>query len=120
MRARIALIAATALALTVVGSAGARPAVATLKGTVGPGFTITLKDSKGKTVKSLKAGTYKIVVSDKSPIHNFVIRGRGVDKEITKVAFTGTKTVTVTLKTGKYRYVCTPHESSMSGFLTVT
>ncbi len=120
MRIRIVLIAAAAIAaLAVSGSAMGQSAATILKGTVGPGFTITLKDSKGKTVKALKAGSYTIVVSDKSPIHDFVIEGPGVDKEITKVPFTGTKTATVKLKKGKYKYYCTPHESSMFGFVAV-
>jgi plastocyanin len=119
VQARIILIAA-AVALIVAGAAEARPAVTTLKGAVGPGFTITLKDSKGKTVKSLKAGTYKIVVSDKSPIHDFVLKGPGLKVTITKLAFTGTKTATVTLKKGKYEYYCTPHEAAMRGYVTVT
>lgn len=123
MRARIVLIAAAAAVATVLavtGSAGARSAVTTLKGTVGPGFTITLKNAAGKKVTTLAHGTYKITVSDKSPIHNFVIEGPGLDKEITKLPFTGTKTVTVTLKKGKYEYYCTPHEGAMHGFVKVT
>ena len=120
MRVRIVLLVAVAAALAVSGSAGARSAVTTLNGTVGPGFTITLKDSKGKKVKSLKAGTYKIKVSDKSPIHDFVLKGPGLKVGITKVPFTGTKTVSVTLKKGKYKYYCSPHESSMFGYVTVT
>jgi plastocyanin len=36
------------------------------------------------------------------------------------VPFTGTKTVTVTLKKGKWKYYCAPHETSMFGFFIVT
>jgi plastocyanin len=58
-------------------------------------------------------------VTDKSPIHNFHVSGPGLNKEITSVSFTGTKTVTVTLKKGKYTFVCDPHASSMKGSFTV-
>jgi hypothetical protein len=43
-----------------------------LVGTVGPGYTIKLTKA-GVKVKSLKAGTYKFVISDKSPLHNFTV-----------------------------------------------
>ncbi len=121
MRTRIVLIAAAlGAALALVGAVGASPAATTLKGTVGPGFTISLKTASGKKVTALKAGTYTIVVTDKASIHSFVLEGPGVAKEITKVPFTGTKTVTVKLRKGKYKYYCRPHESSMFGFVKVT
>jgi plastocyanin len=97
------------------------PAVAaakTLSGTVGPGFTISLK-SAGKKVKSVKAGRYTIRVSDKSNIHNFHLRGPGVNKVITSVGFKGTKSTSVKLKKGTYRYVCDPHSSEMKGSFKV-
>jgi plastocyanin len=43
----------------------------------------------------------------------------GFDKDFTKVPFVGTKTVTVKLKAGKYKFYCPPHESSMFGKFTV-
>jgi plastocyanin len=121
VRVRIAVVAAVAA----LGSAGAAMAFSpaatpTLKGTVGPGFTITLKNSKGKKVKTLKAGTYRLVVSDKASIHSFVLEGPGVSRTITSVPFVGTKAVTVKLRKGNYKYYCRPHESSMFGFVAVT
>ena len=107
--------ALAALAMTAMAEA----ATPRLSGTVGPGFTITLKRFN-KTLKTLKAGRYAIVVSDKSNIHNFHLRGPGVNKEITAVGFVGTKTLTVTLKKGRYTFVCDPHASSMKGSFTVT
>jgi len=79
-----------------------------LKGTTGPGFTITLKKGTA-TVKTLRPGKYAITVNDKSKSHNFRLKGPGLNKQITSLAFKGTKTVTVTLKTGKYIYQCDPH-----------
>jgi plastocyanin len=110
------VVAAVALALAATASS---MSPAKLTGTVGPGFTITLKKA-GKAVKTLKAGKYTFVVTDKASIHNFEIEGPGVDKEITGVSFKGTKSVTITLKKGSYKFYCAPHESSMNGKFKVT
>lgn len=112
-RRLIPLLAAGALAL----SAAPASAAATLDGTVGPGFTIKLTQN-GKKVTSLKPGRYAITVVDKATMHNFVLQGPGVDKEITGLNFVGTKTATVTLKKGTYTFVCTPHPT-MKGSFTV-
>ena len=102
-----------AVALVVTGPISAAPKV--INGTVGPGFSISLK-SGGKKVTSLKAGVrYRFVVSDKSSSHDFHLSGPGVNRVITGVGFVGTKSVTLTLKRGTYRYVCDPHSSSMKG-----
>jgi plastocyanin len=105
------------LAVVVVGSGTAAPPK--LIGTVGPGYTITLTKG-GKKVKTLKAGSYTLVVHDKGSIHNFVMEGNHWEKTFTSVSFTGTKTALVKLKKGKYKYYCRPHESMMFGFVTVT
>jgi len=102
----------------VIGSGSAAAAPKTVSGSVGPGFTISLK-SAGKKVKRLKARTYRFRVSDKSSIHNFHLKGPGVNKVITTVGFRGTKTVTIKLRKGTYRYVCDPHASSMKGSFKV-
>ncbi|MDR7420814.1 MAG: plastocyanin/azurin family copper-binding protein [Armatimonadota bacterium] len=116
----VALIAAGALAPLVAASPlAAKGSAPRLVGTVGPGFTITLKTATGKPVKKLKPGSYTFVVTDKSSIHNFHLTGPGVNKEITGVAFTGRKTVTLTLKKGTYRFVCDPHAGSMKGSFSV-
>jgi hypothetical protein len=97
-------------------SSGALPK---LTGTVGPGFTISLK-RLGKPFKTLKAGSYSITVSDKSNIHNFHLRGPKVNKEITTIGFKGVKTVIVKFSKGKYAFVCDPHATTMKGSFTVT
>jgi len=108
--------------VTLAASALGRPAATPkLQGTVGPGFTISLK-SHGKKVTSLTAGSYTFVVSDKGSIHNFVLErktGGKFEKAITTIPFTGTKTVTVKLGKGKWKYYCKAHESTMFGFFTV-
>jgi plastocyanin len=110
------LVLAAAAALAFASTAGA--ATPKVFGTDGPGFTITLKDATGKTVKSLKKGTYTFVISDKSNIHNFHLTGPGVNKK-TDVGFQGKKTWTVTLKAGTYKFVCDPHASTMKGSFKV-
>jgi len=113
--AAVTLVSVVALAFAAVASA-ATPKVT---GTVGPGFTITLTKA-GKKVTKLKAGKVTFVISDKSSIHNYALDGpKGFEKTFTSVPFKGTKTVTVTLKAGKYKFYCEPHESSMFGRFTV-
>jgi plastocyanin len=118
-RIRIALASLVALAAAVAPAAFGAPSKTVLSGSVGPGFTISLNDASGHKVSKLKAGVYTINVVDKASIHDFHLMGPGVDKVITSVGFTGTKSVTVTLKKGKYTYVCDPHSSSMKGSFTV-
>jgi hypothetical protein len=108
------------LALAVPPTAFAVLSATKLTGTTGPGFTITVKKA-GKRVKTLTAGTYSLTVGDKSSAHDFWITGPGIrNKQVTGLAFTGTKTVTVKLKKGRYEYYCKPHRSlGMKGFITV-
>jgi plastocyanin len=114
----VGVLAAIALVATTLASAGPQ-AMPTLKGTVGPGFTISLKKN-GTKVKLLKAGKYLFVISDKAGIHNFTLqKGAGGGKQLTTVPFVGTKKSVVKLTKGKWKYYCTPHESSMFGFFTV-
>ncbi len=113
-RLRLVVAAAVVAALAAAAPAQAAPK---LTATVGPGFTITLTAS-GKKVTSLKAGRYTVVVRDRSEDHNFRLRGP-VSRSLTSVPFTGTKTVTLTLKRGTYTYVCDPHVSSMKGTFRV-
>ena len=116
---RIALFVAGVAAMLVLAAPSGAMGPTKLKGSVGPGFTITLKKGTVK-VKTLKAGKYSITVSDKSNIHNFHLKGPGVNKVISATPFVGTKTVTVTLKKGIYRYICDPHATVMKGSFRVT
>ena len=106
------------VALGVAAAAPAPAAVPKLVGTVGPGFTITLKKGSTKVTK-LKAGKYSITVRDLSSSHNFHLSGPGVSKK-TSVGGTGKVTWMVTLQKGKtYRYVCDVHASFMKGSFKV-
>ena len=116
LRTRLAIVSLLGAALVIVASASA--AVPTLKGTDGPGFTITLKKGTAKVTK-LKAGKYKIVIRDLSNLHNFHLTGPGVNKK-TGVTAKGTFTWTVTLKKGSYKFICDPHAAIMKGSFKVT
>jgi plastocyanin len=95
-----------------------KPKVKTLTATVGPGRTISLR-SGTRAVSRVAAGRYRIVVRDRSSFHNFHLRGPGVNKR-TAVGFKGTLTWTVTLRRGRYTFVCDPHAALMKGSFRVT
>ena len=120
MSFRLALVVALAAAVVGATATSSMAAPPKLVGTVGPGFTIKLTQG-GRKVTKLKAGKYTFVINDKSSIHSYGLDGpNGFAKDFTSVSFKGTKTFTLTLKKGKYKYYCTPHESSMFGNFTVT
>jgi plastocyanin len=117
---RLALLFLLVGALALAGVASATTAVAKLNGTVGPGFTISLKSTSGKPVKQLKAGKYTFVIHDKASIHTFSLKGPGISKTLTSATFVGTKSVTLTLKKGTYTFYCAVHPTTMTGKLKVT
>jgi plastocyanin len=114
-------VLAALIALALASGAAARPfaATTTLRGTVGPGFTITLKTQNGAAVHKLNAGVYTIVVGDRSPIHNFHLFGPGVNNA-TSVVKTGRSTWRVRLTRGTYRFRCDPHRTLMHGSFLVS
>jgi hypothetical protein len=101
MRPRIAsaIVAAVALIVLALAASALAASQAThpkLLGVVGKNdaFNITLTN-KGKSVKTLKAGTYTFVVQDDSTIHNYELDGpNGKSWKFTSVGFKGTKTIT--------------------------
>lgn len=114
-----ALFAAAVIAAVIAVPAFAKTSATTLKGEVGPGFSIEVTKA-GKDLKTIKAGTYKIKVEDKGSIHNFHLLGPGLNKRTT-VPFTGQTTWTIKLKPGKYTYQCDEHASEgMKGTFKVT
>ena len=124
-KAAVAVSIVMAAALVLAGAAFSRSsATKTLKGVVGPGYSISLK-MNGKKVKTLKAGKYKIVVSDQASIHNFTLEREHptsphMEKHITSTAFMGTTTITWTLKPGSWRAYCSIHEAMMHQDFKVT
>lgn len=98
-----------------------KPPVATAKkllATVGPGLTISLRDSMGMKITSLRAGAYTIVVRDRGRTHNFHLAGAGVNRKTT-IAFMGTATWKVKLTKGTLRFVCDAHAARMHGSVKV-
>jgi len=122
-RTTLFALAAAAVAVAIVASAEARSSSTRLIGTVGPGYKITLKKGTAK-VKTLKAGKYTFVITDKASIHDFTIErekgGPKIEKTLTGTSFQGKKTVTVTLKKGSWKFYCSIHEPQMFGFFKVT
>jgi plastocyanin len=118
----LAAVLAAAVSAVLVAASAAGAAHPKLIGTVGKNgaFKITLKDAKGKQVKTLKAGTYTFVIHDDASIHNYELDGpHGKSWTFTSVRFVGTKTKTLTLTAGKYKAYCAPHESTMFQHFTV-
>jgi plastocyanin len=116
MRSRFLALAAAAALIVAGVAAGATMAAPDLAGTIGPGFTISLKNA-GKNVGTLKHGKYVFMVRDKSNIHNFTVNGPGIkNKTITATGFVGMKTATLTLAKGGYRFYCTVHPSVAGTF----
>jgi plastocyanin len=89
-----------------------------LKGEVYPNYKIEFTNRAGTKVKTVKAGTRRIKVEDKSSIHNFHLKGPGVNKSTT-VGGVGERIWTVRLKPGKYTFWCDPHSSMMRGSFRV-
>ena len=108
---KITALAALTAVVALILALPALAATPVFKGTVGPGFTIKM------TTKPTKAGKIKLVINDRSSVHNFHLKGPGVDVK-TSVSAIGTKTFTVTLKKGTYKFICDPHPF-MKGSFTV-
>jgi plastocyanin len=113
----LSAIAIVALTLAGSASAAAKPA---LTGEVYPDSQFKIEMTNGnKKLTTIKAGTYKIKIEDKATIHDFHLKGPGVDMKTSVSGMTDT-TWTVTLKPGTYTYMCDPHASTMHGSFTVT
>jgi hypothetical protein len=68
-------------------------------------------------VKHVEAGTYTLLVHDRSVHHNFHLTGPGVNVA-TDLVGTGDQTFTITIGDGVYLYVCDPHAVTMRGVFT--
>jgi hypothetical protein len=118
-RTFVAAVAVIACSLALTGTSPAAPAPNAVQGSVGPGFTISLT-AGGKKVSKLKAGVhYRVVINDRSSIHDFHLTGPGMNRLLTSVDFTGTKSFVLTLRKGVYRFFCDPHASIMNGSFRV-
>jgi hypothetical protein len=73
-----------------------------LTGSVGPGRSITMRDSAGR-LSAVDAGPVILTVTDRTKAHNFHLTGPGVNRK-TGVAFRGRVTWRLTLRPGRYTY----------------
>ena len=99
----------------------ASPAVAQaedLFATVGPDFTISLRNAAGLSVTQLDPGHYRVLVDDRSDLHNFHLSGPGVSLA-TDVEAVEKVTWEVDFVEGRYTFVCDPHATQMKGAFTV-
>ena len=118
IRALFVLAIATLAVAIPSAQAGNRAIAGNLAGNVGPGFTISFTQN-GKKVTSLKAGTYKITVKDKSTMHNFHLFGHGINK---KTVVSTTSTVVWNVKfvvKGTYKFHCDAHPTILFGSFKV-
>lgn len=108
----------------VVGTPAAPPpsppkAPPKLLATVGPKATISLRSGTGAVLRNgVKAGTYSIVVRDRSSAHNFHLVGKGVNRK-SAVTATGTATWTVKLSAGVLRFYSDRAPSTVKGSIRV-
>jgi hypothetical protein len=124
-RSQLVVPLAAALAVLALPAGAARsddnPVLDAIVGT-NDNFDITLNDAGGRKILDLPAGTYTIVVHDRSAIHNFHLASNGdptVDFR-TDVPFVGDMTFVATFRAGiRYAYACEPHWQVMNGSFAV-
>jgi hypothetical protein len=117
------LLAGLAAGVALLAPSTARPATPMLVAKSGfhGAFTITLTFPDGRKVRTLPAGTYRIVVHDYSKIHNFALGSQTQNRRLftTGVPWVGTRTYTLKLVPGSYAYACSAHFQTMNGRFTV-
>ncbi|HWE82984.1 MAG TPA: hypothetical protein VG265_15130 [Gaiellaceae bacterium] len=102
----------------VAGSAVAGSAVApfrgTLTGTVSAGGRLGLVFD-GKAVKTLKAGRYRLRVTDSSPSDGFMLgKTAHAAQTLTAARYVGTRSISITLTAGKWQIAPAPHGKPLS------
>ena len=109
----------TIAAVLVPGSARPAETATALTGSVGPGFTISLKAASGAGVSQLDPGDYTITVNNLNTTaeHNFHLFGPGVDQSTPFQQ--GTWTWNVTFTDGVYTFHCDAHPTIMKGTFRV-
>ena|SRR2546423_8149678 len=98
---RLLLVLACSVAFLATSAASAGVKVVRLKATVAP-CAVRTPDRNNQGIHS---GTYAIVVQDSSRTRYFAFSGKGVDRSTTR-RFVGTRTWTVHLAKGIYRFRC--------------
>jgi hypothetical protein len=96
------------------------PATPKLLATVGPKSTISLRSASGAALNhGVKAGTYAIVVRDRTKQHNFHLVGPGVNRR-SAVAAVGTTTWKLKLSKGLLRFYSDRAPKTVKGSVRVT
>jgi plastocyanin len=118
-RFRLPLILLVLFSAIAFAPGAARPSATAIEltGSVGPGFTISLRDASGNIVGHLDPGTYHITVHNLSDpatgiVHNFHLQGPG-GVNLATTADPGTTTWDVTFVDGTYTYLCDFHPTQM-------
>jgi hypothetical protein len=114
---RLAAPAAAALALALVTPVAGAPTL--LHATVGPYRLIQLQDAVGGPVEVVPAGLVTFRVRDQASTASFCLRGPGMNRVLTTVAFAGTRTVTLRLGRGAYTYYNGAEPAAMRGTFRV-
>jgi hypothetical protein len=86
--------------------------------TVGPRAAITLRNAAGKALNGLTAGSYTIVVRDRSKVHNAHLLGKGVNRK-SGLAATGTLTWKVKLSAGVLRFFSDRSPKTVKGSIAI-
>lgn len=95
-----------------------QPKITRLVATVGPRATITLRDARGRRLHHLARGRYRIVVRDRSRVHNFHARGAGINRK-TGLKARRSYTWNVTLKRGILRFYSDASPRKLRGSVRV-
>jgi hypothetical protein len=114
---RIVVIGVLLAAVVVIGVAAAEGTP--IKGSVGPSYTISVKDAAGSPVSHLDAGRYALTIDDLGDEHNFHLVGPGGIDVATSVEGTAVRTIELDLVDGKYEFMCDAHPLRMRGSFTV-
>jgi hypothetical protein len=100
---RIALASIVGL-IAVTATTPASAETTQIVATVGPGSTISLKTMAGKTITTLRAGSYTIRVRDRSARRGFHLLGENGIRRSTGGSFVGRVNWTLKLTKGNYWY----------------
>ncbi len=99
-----------------VGAVSTPPTPIQLKGSVGPGRTISLRNADGTKVTTITGATPAVItVNDRSKTDNFHLTGPAV-KKATGVGFRGRVTWKVNFSVGKYVYRSDKHKTLHGSF----